>query len=129
MTGPPDLDDDLSIGNKEDLWRRIFPRWWVHDANLGGKRLSTAAFEDSKNPHSPMSVTIASECASPDVLLAGHDGYGLAVFTAGDARDCRQKVARTPTEDDPAHASVIGKKTGSVKNCLRRVARVLKEPS
>ena len=129
MTVPPDLDDDPSIENTEDLWRRIFPLWWVHDANLGRTRLSTAAFEDSKKPRSPMSVTIASECANADVLLADYDGYGLAAFTAGEARDCRQKVARTPTTDNQAHASVIGKKTGGVKNCLLRAARVLIEPT
>lgn len=35
------------------------------------------------------------------------DDYGLATFTAGQARECGQGLVRWPTEDEPWHAMVF----------------------
>jgi hypothetical protein len=122
--GPP---DDHTIANAAELWRRIFPDWWIPDYNTGTRRLSTAAFQDAPD-RTPMSVAIAAECAGPEELLSDYDGYGLAAFTAGSARACRQGVVRAPTKELPAHAHVVGKKTTGVKKCLREAADVRIEP-
>jgi hypothetical protein len=130
MTAPSSQSpvDDLTIANAADLWRRIFPRWWILDEDSGTRRLSSQAFEDSKDK-SPMSVTIAAECAGQALVLAKYPGYGLAVFTAGQARLCGQILQRNPTADDPAHAHVIGKKNKTAKDCLRSAAALLVSPT
>jgi hypothetical protein len=114
-----DPPDDLTIPDDAVLWRRI-PSWhWVQDENLGRMRPSTAAFEDDDDG-SPMSVALASECAGPEVVLAGHEGFALAAFTAGFARQRGQRIARDPRPGEPWHAVVIGKKTHSVRKQLAR---------
>lgn len=113
----PEPADDLTIQNPAELWRRIFPAWWILDSNLGEFRLSTQAFEDSKDG-TPMSDTIAAESPGQDHMLSGFKGYGLASITAVHVRMCRQILQRAPTSKDPAHAYVVGRKTRSAKKCL-----------
>lgn len=109
-------EDDPTIVDEAALWRRI-PPWHIYfDENLGRRRPSSAAFDD--DPDGPMSVVIAAESRGPDSVLAGHDGYGLASLTAGFARGVGQGVARDPTEEEPAHALVFGRKTRRVRNKL-----------
>ena len=123
----PEPDDDLTIHNPAELWRRIFPDWWVLDKNLGEFRLSTQAFENSKDG-TPMSVTIAAECPGQNHMLSRFKGYGLASFTAAHVRKCGQTLQRDPAPEDPAHAYVVGKKTGSVKKCLLRGTTIVVIP-
>jgi hypothetical protein len=52
------LPDDPSIGPDTVLWRRIPPEWIVPHADGKGLRISSAAFDDSKDGD-PMSVYIA----------------------------------------------------------------------
>ena len=76
-----------------------------------------------------MSVSIAAEAQGQDSMLENYEGYGLASFTAGHARNCEQILQRAPTEDDPAHAHVLGPKTRSVKRRLLTGTTVIVEPS
>jgi hypothetical protein len=112
-------DDDPTIPDETILWRRIPPRWFHRDESLGRLRPAKAAFDDDPDG-SPMSVVIADESRGQAAVLAGHEGYGLAAFTAHLARECRLRIARAPTDDEPAHAVVVGRKTDSVR---RRLAR------
>lgn len=76
-----------------------------------------------------MSVGLADEMDGTDVLLKGFEGYGVAVFTAGHARQCRQAVSRAPEPGQPWHAHVIGdKRKRSVKKCLLSGSAVVIEP-
>ena len=125
--GSPTPADDPTIPDPAKLWRRIFPKWWIQDKNTGGNRLSTQAFEDSKNG-TPMSVTIAAESPGQDQMLARYEGYGLASLIAADARKCAQALQRAPTSEDPAHTYVVGRKTGRVKKCLLRGTTMLVVP-
>ncbi|HUY37004.1 MAG TPA: hypothetical protein VMV69_30075 [Pirellulales bacterium] len=115
------LNDDPSIADSEALWRRIPPTHCVLDRNLGRVRPSSAAFENHPNG-SPMSVVLGKEVIAAgrdaESVLKGHEGYALASFSAGLARQCGQAVARDPLDEEPAHALVIGKKTGSVKRAV-----------
>ena len=126
------LVDDTTIANNSHLWRRIHPDWIVPDQNVGGQRVSSAAFEDSANG-SPMSVLLAELVRetgrNAGHVLAGFDGYALARITAGHARGGHQGVSRNPLPDEPAHAHVFGRKTGSVKQCLRRHAEWVIPPA
>ncbi len=124
MPGPP-YEDDPSIRDDAALWRIIHPNWIVRDDNERGWRISSAAFYDSKDG-SPLSVLLAEIIASTgrtaDDLLMRFTGRGLAAITAAAARAHRQGVARTPHPDEPAHASVFGDKTGSVRRALAQAA-------
>ena len=123
-----DLSDDPTIPDSGELWRRIFPGWWIPDQDEPGHfRLSTQAFEDSKDG-TPMSVTLAAESPGQGFILANFEGYGLASFTAGHARKCDQILQRAPTPEDPAHGYVVGRKTRSVKKCLLSGTTILAEP-
>jgi hypothetical protein len=56
---PNPYEDDLTVADEEDLWRRI-PRWWIiENRDTGGWRVSSAAFEDHPNG-SPMSVFLST---------------------------------------------------------------------
>jgi len=121
---PPSYEDDATIGNDAELWRRIPPDCLVPDGNLGGKRISSAAFCDHPNG-SPMSVVLGQVVLEADrdanSVIDGHDDYCLASVTAGLARELQQGIARNPLlPEEPAHAEVFGKKTRSVR---RRFAK------
>ncbi len=131
MTGSADeispATDDPTITVEAELWRRIHPDWWIKDHGTGIYRLASAAWENA--PHTnALSVTIADETAGEHVLLDGHQGYGVAAITAGLARANHQVIARFPTQEDPAHAHVIGNKPKSVRNALRKGSRILAPP-
>ena len=64
----------------------------------------------------------------PASVLLGLEGFALASITAGLARECGQGVSRDPTDDEPAHALVFGKKTGSVRGRFAKECRWVIEP-
>jgi hypothetical protein len=118
-------EDDKSILDDAELWRRIPPWHVVEDKNRGRRRISKAAFEDHPDG-TPMSVVLGQ-----DVLAAGRDAYSvvarydafcLASVTAGLARSLNQGIMRKPLDDEPAHAEVFGKKTDSVRKKFARAA-------
>src|SRR3989304_4967403 len=95
--------DDPTISDSEELWRRV-PRYhFVIDENLGAMRPSSAAFSDSPDG-SPMPVCIASICETPSVALGSYaaDGYALAGFLAGLARQLGQGIQRDPLQKQPS---------------------------
>ena len=98
-------EDDPSIDDAEDLWRRIHPHQVFQDGNLNGRaRPSSAAFKDKE-----LSCLLAREDTEERALAAKGDdgvawrdkGFSLAAFTAGLARRLRQTVCRDPTPARP----------------------------
>jgi len=128
----PTYVDDPTIANHAELWRRVPPSWVVPDENRGGYRPSSQAFHDSAD-RSPMSVLIAetmlADGRGPQDAVADDPTFLLASFTAGEARSLEQGVARTPTDAEPAHGSVFGRKTKQVYRALSRLARWVIAPS
>jgi hypothetical protein len=131
MPGPPYVDD-AGILDGADLWRRLFPGWVVPDGNTGGVRISSAAFDDSRDG-TPLSALIADVVSqtgrTPAQVLAEFSGYGLAAISAGAVRACKQGVAPAAEPDEPAHAYVFGPKTGSAKKGMAKAARLLIAPA
>ena len=126
------LVDDPSITNASELWRRVNPKWIVPDENTGNVRVSSAAFDNSPDG-SPTSVLLADVVretgrTARDVI-AGFAGFALSSITAGEARSCRQGVARDPLPNEPAHAHLFGQKTKAVKRCLAQHAKWVVEPA
>ena len=111
----------VAIPDGAPLLRRIHPTQIVPDRITGQPRVSTAAFTDLE-----MSVD-AEPLLIEDHLdwrfsLRHHPGYSLVRFTASIARQAGQMVEHKPVQENRAHTEVIGKKTGSVKNCLRNAS-------
>lgn len=125
-----EYSDDLTILNEDNLWRRIHPKWWNYDENLGKVRLTSEAFQDPKHG-SPMSVLLAKEQSNPQAYLEKFKGidYTLASITAGLAREYCQGVAREPKLDEPAHAVVFGKKTRRIRRRFAAEAEWVIPPS
>ena len=96
---PSKYEDDKTILDEAELWRRI-PSWHiVPDENIGRKRPSSAAFEDHPDG-SPMSVILGQE-----VLASGREAssviedlgdFSLASITAKLARSLEQGIVRRP---------------------------------
>jgi len=122
---PLNYEDDATIGDEAQLWRKIPPWHIVEDKNQGGKRISKAAFEDHPDG-SPMSVVLGDDVLAsggePASVIAGLDGFRLASVTAALARSLNQGIVRKPLEKEPAHAEVFGRKTDGVRKKFARAA-------
>lgn len=119
------LVDDATITDDSELWRRIHPLWVIRDENAGVVRVSSAAFDDSRDgsPTSVLLAAIVRESGRTDTdVLMDFGGYAFASLTAGEARRCNQGVARDPLPDEPAHAFLFGPKSKANKRCLARSA-------
>lgn len=118
-----EYSDDTSISDAAVLWRRVPPRHFVFDENLGKLRPSKAAFDDHPNG-SPMSIVLADLVVvsgrGPQDILIGHDRFALAAITAGLARSKSQGVAKDPLPEEPAHGVVFGNKTDSVRRTFAK---------
>jgi hypothetical protein len=98
--------DDPSIGDNEQLWRRVHPAQININSQTGGHHLSSAVFSTRKE----VSVAIASE-TTLEALLANYPEHSVIEFTVGSARSAGCTVVRDPLPDDPAHALVCGSRS------------------
>lgn len=117
MTEAPP-DDPAGVPSDTFLYRRIRPEWYVADGT-GGHRASSAAFQDLRGSLS-VALGVVLECHNrpPEDVVANFPGYGLYRLSVGFVRGLGLGVIRDPTEDEPWHGSVCGKKTKSIKTQL-----------
>ena len=119
------LVDDLTIENDWLLLRRVSPLWLVSDG-AGGVRLSSQAFQN--HPTNPLAFSVHLERVLIELglpnesIVSSHAGYSVVALTAALVRQHGQIIARAPEPADPAHAHVIGKKSGSVKAAFSKAA-------
>ena len=108
--------DDPAVADGVALLRRVPPKHFYLDDNLGRVRPSSAAFEDDGDGD-PMSVyrrdVIDSEGGEVRRVLAGHEGYALASLTASQVRSKSQAVHPDPLPTESSHANVCGPKPKS----------------
>lgn len=113
------MTDDGSIPQDAGLLRRIHPIQVVSDENSGEYRPSSAAFRDIE-----LSVD-----AEPILLTAGLDwhftlkeypSHSLVRFRSAVAREKDLAVVPSPQPGNPAHTLVVGKKTQSKVDHIRR---------
>jgi hypothetical protein len=121
------VPNDPSIGDDLRLFRRVTEAWIVRDENRGCQRLSSAAFDNYE-----MSVVLEDALAvdgrHPTDVLQGFPSTFLASITAGSAREQCQGVVRSPTQEEPAHGEVVGKKTKGRRRALVRAATWIVPP-
>ncbi len=132
----PRSDDD-SILSEDALLRRVpnRPRYLASDGQ-GGRRLSSQALE-LRPPEEGCSVDVQSRLtdpARPEAVLDGHpSAWGIACFSAGDARACNHNVAGDSLPQNPAHALVVplaDSRSAQKRNfsSLAKRAKLLKDP-
>jgi len=77
--------DDKTVADTSLLWRRIHPTWYVPDENRGGFRVSSAAFENSRDgtPTSIHLEEIARENGlTAEAILSRFTDFAMASLTA-----------------------------------------------
>lgn len=109
----PPPEDDRSISDETDLYRRVPPDHYKVTAN--DVMVREGAFKNFPNPElRRMSVVLGDTLAElgrdPSSILEGHSGYGLVAIKAGCVRSEGQAVQRTPLDDEAAHGDVVGDK-------------------
>jgi hypothetical protein len=105
-SGCRELGDDEGIDDEDILWRRV-PPWAVTPDG----QPDSSNFVDKQ--YGELSVALA-DLTSIEVLLRGHEGFGVVSFTAGDVRKLgdpagKYVVRRAPLDDDAAHTVVCPK--------------------
>jgi len=110
--------DDATVPDSVALLRRIPPKHFYLDHNLGRCRPSSAAFEDDEDGD-PMSIyrkdVIDRERGDVRRVLIGHPGYALTTLTAGQVRSKSQTVFPAPLPEESSHAKICGPKPRSTR--------------
>lgn len=115
------ITDDPTIGDNEVIWRRIPHVWVVEDENLKCKRPSSACFLQN-GPDSPVSVYIASEAQSPQVVMQSRKEQFLAALTVGFVRQLGLGIIHDPHSGGPGHALLLGRKTKGILSKMAKAA-------
>lgn len=109
-------NDPMRVPDDDVLLRRIHPiHHLIEDEESGGRRLSSGAFSNTTKPvkMNCMSISQQKLLGNPLEALNGHEDHFLVSFKAGFVRQLSppQGVTHSPTNDDPAHGDVWGRKT------------------
>jgi hypothetical protein len=120
MSMPP-RQDDPTIAETAVLWRAVH-KLHIHVEDDGRERAQTWAFESDGNE---VSAWIAAE-ADVERLRARFPYSRIAEFTASQARECRNIIARDPVEGDASHVVICpiqGKSNTQIKKDAKRLAQ------
>ena len=103
--------DDPDILDEALLIRRVHPLQIVPDENTGGKRVSSAAFSPSSDPHFGMSIDIKKSIENagekPEVFVKDPKHVGAVEFTASVVRNLNFVVGSNPLPpENPHHGEV-----------------------
>jgi hypothetical protein len=116
----PPREDDPAIANDTILWRAI-PNSQICRGDEGTERPESWAFLSDDNE---VSAWIATE-TDVQALKARFPNSRIAAFTAGNAREYDNIVARDPFEGDPSHVVICptpGKPAKRIRKDARRLA-------
>jgi hypothetical protein len=116
----PPRENDPQINDETVLWRAVPPSH-VCPGEGGTERPESWAFRSDDNE---VSSWIAAETDIQSLKARFHN-FRIAQFTAGQARECGNIVARDPVEGDASHVVVCpnsGKSSGRVTKDARRLA-------
>jgi hypothetical protein len=119
--------NDPSIPGWTVLLRRIPPKAdRVTWAENGLPIPSSQNFKDKR--YDEISVYMANE-TSPEAVLRGHNGFGLAYFTVQDVRDAAAEfrvaimICRDEEEPEPGHVVICGKITNGMATKIKALAK------
>ena len=122
---------DTSVPDEAILWRLINPHFQKADGH-GGIRFTTQAFQNRPESQATSfflaDIVLESERVVED-LVADKPGFGVVAISVGDVRSLGLQVIRDPTDDEPAHVLVPGKKSGAIKTRLKEAAQWVVRPA
>jgi len=116
----PPRENDPQINDDTVLWRAVPPSH-VCLGEGGVERPESWAFLSDDNE---VSSWIAAETDLRE-LKARFPNFRIAQFTAGQARECGNVIARDPVEGDASHVVICpipGKSSGRLRKDARRLA-------
>jgi hypothetical protein len=116
----PPRQDDPTIVDNTVLWRAV-PELQICREDDGRERAQKWAFESDDNE---VSAWVAAE-TDLGRLRARFPHSRIAEFTAAQARECRNIVARDPVGADASHVVICpspGKSNSQIKKDARRLA-------
>jgi hypothetical protein len=109
------------LHNHAVLLRRVSSQYLVSDDNADRLRVSSAAFKQG-GPDGDVSVHLWPLVDYDQVARGGREQY-LVWLTVGDVRRAGLDVVFTPTDDEPGHCDVVGRKTNAIARHLARASR------
>lgn len=109
------------IHNDAVLLRRVSNQQLVSDDNADRLRPSSAAFKQG-GPDGDVSVHLWPLVDCDQVMEGGKEQY-LAYLTVGDVREAGVDVVFTPTDAEPGHCDIVGRKTNAIARRLARACR------
>jgi hypothetical protein len=118
--------DHDGIVRDDGVIRRISPLHVVYDPKIGGKKVSTMAFEPSSEVNGGLSVDLQRQIEDAGLVALDYVSeppwLGSIRFTAGTLRDEGFLVGYDPLPENPHHGEVWGSFTKSKKKQLLRLA-------
>ena len=122
---------DTSIPDDAILWRLVNPHFQKDDGH-GGIRFTTQAFQNRPESQATsffLADVVRESGRVVEDLVADRPGFGVVAISVRDVRSLGLKVIRDPTDDEPAHVLVPGKKTGAIRTGLKKAAQWVVRPS
>lgn len=114
--------DDAGIGADDGVIRRVSPQLVVDDPKIGGKRLSTMAFQASTGPNGGLSIDLQRliEEAGLDAkkFVLSPPWIGAVRFAAGALRSEGLKIGCDPIPNNPYHGQAWGDFTKKLRKRL-----------
>jgi hypothetical protein len=119
---PHDHDE---IRSDDDVIRRISEQQLVFDEKIGGRRISSMAFNPSEGTNGGLSVDLRRQIeeAGIDVrqYVSDQRWLGSVCFTAGALRENGFLVGYDPLPNNPHHGEIWGRFTRSSKKKLHQL--------
>lgn len=119
---PEDPPDDASIGDDQEVLRRIPPG----EFKSNGLPNSNNFELDGRGNGTSVVLSIGPEDIAR--VRAGHDEYGIIALRVGACRECGLRISRHPLPDNPNHCEIWGSRTTAAKRSLAKKARWLQYP-
>lgn len=116
--------DHEGILHDDGIIRRISEEYVVYDEKIGGRRLSSKAFQASSEENGGMSIDLQRQIEEAGIdareFVTTPCWTGSVIFKAGDLRNEEFKVGFDPITDNPYHGQVWGNFTNGKKKRMRR---------
>lgn len=125
---PEELELLEPISDESRLYRRVPKNQVVFEKNDDGTsrvRPSSACFTDN---NSSMSLFDEETCGGIDAVMSGHEDFFLVSLKASELRSLGLYLHRTKS-GGPGHCEAVGKKTGSIRSRLAKMALWVIAPS